>query len=62
MARKAEVNKWSYIKEYRIYISFRVVDAPAHVSLRPTDHLWTLKTEGHTCTVTLLKVRNKQRT
>jgi len=31
------------------------VDAPAHVSLR-------LKTEGHTRTVTLLKVQNKQHT
>jgi len=26
----------------------------------PRTQLWTLKTEGHTPTVTLLKVRNKQ--
>ena len=28
----------------------------------PQTQLWTLKTEGHTRTVTLLKVQNKQRT
>ena len=55
------VNGASVHRYTNIYVNqLQGVDAPAHVSLRPT--MCTLKTENHSRTVTLMKVWNKQRT
>jgi len=50
--------EYSYGYTTQAFISASVSGRPC--PCEPQTQLWTLKTEGHTRTVTLLKVQNKQ--